>query len=580
MVSPRATFPSLPNVTYLFVNDTDDASPSFPTQGHDHQQKNAVSRPLPLARYTQFLLQQRLQAMGVKSRHAAKTSAKVFLILQQRTALAPTEKYSLSSSFRTLRPDNDVGAVVMPREQFERLVVECLEPHHGPGALSASIADLRSVTALYERRIAVTIILCGTSGTGKSTLASLLAARLGITTVVSTDSVRHLLRGFASPSEQPLLWVSTYQAEAALTSPKPDSVTDTPTNGTPNGLASQASYYAKRAAVQAYLGQAEAVMAHVERLIAACEARHQSLVVEGVHASPALVVRLMRRHPSVVPFLVHISNEAKHMERFAVRAKAMTLRPEGNKYVRHLRIIRAIQEHLCAAADRRAVPKVDNTNVDRSVATIHASVLGCLRRMATGEVLFDPGTGQCLAVYEEYAQAKGTSWSGSDVLEAIRRKRAQGELTSASEGPSTSAASTSALGGGRPMVAPSFLPFDPLNMSNGKDLRTVSSSRAQGRADVHPTPALPLAEPDQMSFFGTGSHSSEEGDFDHNDPANEGCFSREENHFELDGGQTGVSEGGLPYRGSIFVLGGRLEGARPSEGGSVLEVDEWHSEVG
>ncbi len=43
----------------------------------------------------------------------------------------------------------------------------------------------------------------------------------------------------------------------------------------------------------------------------------------------SMVVRLMQRHPSVVPFLVHISNEAKHMERFAVRSKVMTLRPDG-----------------------------------------------------------------------------------------------------------------------------------------------------------------------------------------------------------------------------------------------------------
>jgi hypothetical protein len=42
-----------------------------------------------------------------------------------------------------------------------------------------------------------------------------------------------------------------------------------------------------------------------------------------------MVVRMMQRHPSVVPFLVHISNDAKHMERFAVRSKVMTLRPDG-----------------------------------------------------------------------------------------------------------------------------------------------------------------------------------------------------------------------------------------------------------
>ncbi len=37
---------------------------------------------------------------------------------------------------------------------------------------------------------------------------------------------------------------------------------------------------------------------------------------------------------------------------------------------------------LVCAADKHAIPKVDNTNVDRSVATIHATLLGCLRRTA------------------------------------------------------------------------------------------------------------------------------------------------------------------------------------------------------
>lgn len=31
-------------------------------------------------------------------------------------------------------------------------------------------------------------------------------------------------------------------------------------------------------------------------------------------------------------------------------------------------------------ADKHSIPKVDNTNVDRSVATIHATLVGTLRR--------------------------------------------------------------------------------------------------------------------------------------------------------------------------------------------------------
>ncbi len=46
--------------------------------------------------------------------------------------------------------------------------------------------------------------------------AGLLAARLGVSTVVSTDSVRHMLRSFTPAAANPLLWASTYEARAAF----------------------------------------------------------------------------------------------------------------------------------------------------------------------------------------------------------------------------------------------------------------------------------------------------------------------------------------------------------------------------
>ena len=61
------------------------------------------------------------------------------------------------------------------------------------------------------------VLLAGTSGTGKSTLAALLAARLGITTLLSTDSIRHMLRSFHSREEAPLLYASTYQVGSVTT---------------------------------------------------------------------------------------------------------------------------------------------------------------------------------------------------------------------------------------------------------------------------------------------------------------------------------------------------------------------------
>lgn len=65
-----------------------------------------------------------------------------------------------------------------------------------------------------------------------------------------------------------------------------------------------------------------------------------------------------------------------------VRAKYMTLEAHANRYVHYLGAIRAIQDHLVQGALACRIPTVNNTNVDRSVATIHGTVLACLRRQA------------------------------------------------------------------------------------------------------------------------------------------------------------------------------------------------------
>jgi 2-phosphoglycerate kinase len=62
-----------------------------------------------------------------------------------------------------------------------------------------------------ESKRSILVLLAGTSGTGKSTLASLLGSRLGISTVLSTDTIRHVMRNFISREELPILFASTYE---------------------------------------------------------------------------------------------------------------------------------------------------------------------------------------------------------------------------------------------------------------------------------------------------------------------------------------------------------------------------------
>lgn len=98
---------------------------------------------------------------------------------------------------------------------------------------------------------------------------------------------------------------------------------------------------------QGYKAQSEMVMESLDRLITSCAARHESLVCEGVHLSLNFVVQLMQRHPTIVPFLIYISNEDKHKERFAVGCLSVRTMPTG--YVMITRVWVQAQGQGCFA---------------------------------------------------------------------------------------------------------------------------------------------------------------------------------------------------------------------------------------
>ncbi|XP_048233676.1 P-loop NTPase domain-containing protein LPA1 homolog 1 isoform X2 [Ricinus communis] len=338
--------------------------------------------------------------------------------------------------------------VIVRREAFLNVVCESLTEYKYVGPNQR--ADLVLACRIRERKESVTVLLCGTSGCGKSTLSALLGSRLGITTVISTDSIRHMMRSFVDEKQNPLLWASTYHAGEYL---DPVAVAEAKAKKKAKKLASipnarhkdeeydgstmvKADSQApdmgssitelispKQMAVEGFKAQSEMVIDSLHRLITAWEERKESVVVEGVHLSLNFVMGLMKKHPSIIPFMIYITNEDKHLERFAVRAKYMTLDPAKNKYVKYIRNIRTIQDYLCKRADKHLVPKINNTNVDKSVAAIHATVFSCLRRRETGEPLYDPTTHTVAVVDEEYRnQCAANSLSSKGMFQLIQRK--------------------------------------------------------------------------------------------------------------------------------------------------------------
>ncbi|XP_022140389.1 P-loop NTPase domain-containing protein LPA1 homolog 1-like [Momordica charantia] len=422
-------------------------------------------------RYTRPVLQSTLQLMGCKARHAFKISQRAFELIQkggygvlpEGSGIRSSEKECVSNCdvrfaetevWNHLNSSKDSENKKIPFELYKRrttvfvrrasfLDVVCKALEEYKYVSPNQRADLLLACRIRERKESVTVLLCGTSGCGKSTLSALLGSRLGVTTVISTDSIRHMMRSFVDEKENPLLWASTYHAgefldpvavaeakakrKAKKLAGKPhsypkDEVLDSSSIGRydiqPSELISP-----KQMAVEGYKAQSEMVIDSLDRLITAWEERKESVVVEGVHLSLNFVMGLMKKHPSIIPFMIYITNEDKHLERFAVRAKYMTLDPAKNKYVKYIRNIRTIQEYLCKRADKHLIPKINNTNVDKSVAAIHATVFSCLRRREAGEQLYDPVSNTVPIIDEEYRnQCAANSLSSKCMFQLIQRK--------------------------------------------------------------------------------------------------------------------------------------------------------------
>lgn len=109
-----------------------------------------------------------------------------------------------------------------------------------------------------------------------------------------------------------------------------------------------------------------------------------------------------------------------------------------SKYVKYIKNIRLISDHLVRTMDhlkvaptclhvtltRPQIPKIDNTNIDRSIATIHSSILGCIRRFVNkGEPFWDKSTNTAAVVLEEYAeQTQICAWLDSQLFFRYERQ--------------------------------------------------------------------------------------------------------------------------------------------------------------
>jgi len=237
-------------------------------------------------------------------------------------------------------------------ERLERIAQEILGEEAGAHATSR----LRRLTALQALDVPIIVLIGGSTGTGKSTIAAEVAHRLGITRVTSTDFIRQTMRAFFSREFMPTIHYSSFEAGLALD----DDVTGDP-------------------AIVGFVDQCRHVCVGVDAAIGRALTEGWSMVLEGVHLVPGLVPAELEG-ALLVHAVVEIADEDVHRMHFHVRDAATGGIRAMDKYLDRLGDIRRVQTYLVGRARREGVPVVENANVERTIDTVIELVMQASER--------------------------------------------------------------------------------------------------------------------------------------------------------------------------------------------------------
>jgi 2-phosphoglycerate kinase len=194
------------------------------------------------------------------------------------------------------------------------------------------------------------VLLGGTAGVGKSTLATMLANRIGVTRVIPTDAIREVLRTCLSHAVMPAVHYSSFEAREALALSR-----------TRNGDLDLAGF----------ARQAEAVAAGIDAIIERAVRESVGLILEGVHLVPGMLPPGLRSRAILVETVITVEETEQHRAHFSHRTRE---RP-AERYVRHLNEIRKLQDFLVERAHVYEVPVLENSGLDQTLAQVMELVL-------------------------------------------------------------------------------------------------------------------------------------------------------------------------------------------------------------
>lgn len=204
------------------------------------------------------------------------------------------------------------------------------------------------------------ILVGGTAGVGKSTVATELATRLDIPRTQSTDMLREVMRMMIPERLLPVLFTSSFEAWRTL----------------PRAQDPAADRDALMA--EGYQAQADLISVPCEAVIRRALKERVALIVEGVHVCPALLDRIPAGTDAVVvSAMLAVLKPDQLRARIRGRGGRVVQR-RAERYLQSFDAIWRLQEYLLSEADRQQIAIVVNEDKDRAVQAILGRVIDTL----------------------------------------------------------------------------------------------------------------------------------------------------------------------------------------------------------
>jgi 2-phosphoglycerate kinase len=234
-------------------------------------------------------------------------------------------------------------------ERIEEVALEKLGQEDG----AAAMRRLRRYRDLYELDLPLILLVGGATGTGKSTVATDVAYRLGITRVTSTDFVRQTMRAFFSQEFMPAIHHSSFEAGRATAGDEDDG---------------------NQAVIDGFMEQTREVLVGVRAAIDRALEEGWSMVLEGVHLVPGILPKEIEG-ALVVECVLAIDDAEAHAGHFWIRDNDSQGVRAYEKYLDCFDDIRLIQTYILGRARKHGVPVIENGNIEAAIAEVMELVL-------------------------------------------------------------------------------------------------------------------------------------------------------------------------------------------------------------